>query len=401
MSPVAIELVDLVARWIHVIAAIMWVGNSLLFTWLDRTLQLPGDRAGPGSVGETWLLHSGAFYHVDKTLLGGRSVPRPLHWFYVQAFTTMGSGFVLLITVYWFGGRAAMADPSVALISHGAAVAVGVGAILLGVFVYQMMNRLVAPRAPSLSMVAWIGSLAAIAFTLTHLLSGRAAFLHVGAMLGTIMATNVWETILPSQRELVASVDQGRAASPEVSARAKRVSIHNNYFTFPVILLMLSNHFPGFYGHRYNWLIMFVLIAVGALVRHIMNIRFTFKRWVPALAGTCVVAFALLYGILKIGAAPERVVASLASERVDFADVRHVIDRRCAVCHSDRPTDLTFGPKAGGIAFDTREQIDARAARIHARAVVSRTMPPANKTGISESERALIARWFAQSAAAR
>ena len=394
MSPAAVEYVDLVARWIHVIAGIMWVGNSLLFNWLDRTLQPPGRDAAPGSVGETWLLHSGAFYYVDKTLLGGRTIPKPVHWFFVQAFTTFWSGVVLLIAVYWAGGRAAMTDPSVADISHGVAVGVGIGAVIGGTLIYQLMNQLVAPRAPALSLAIWLGSLVAISFALTQLLSGRAAFLHVGAMLGTIMASNVARTILPSQRELVASVNEGRAASAAVSARAKRVSIHNNYFVFPVIVLMVISHFPGFYSGGLNWVVLFILVAAGAAVRHVMNIRFTFRQWAPTLAAIGIASIAALIAVKNLGRAGESSPAATHAGPVDFAEVRHVIDRRCSVCHSERPTDLSFGPMPGGVAFDTPAQISQHAGRIHERAVISKTMPPANRTGITEAERRLLAAWY-------
>lgn len=390
------ELVDLVARWIHVIAAIMWVGNSLLFNWLDRNLQAPGQRSAPGSLGEIWLLHSGAFYYVDKTLLGDQKMPRPLHWFFVQALTTWGSGFVLLVAVYWVGGRAAMTDTAVATLSQLQAVMIGVGCVFGGALAYEIANRFIAPRASRAAAVFWIASLAAIAFALTQLLNGRAAFLHVGAMLGTIMAMNVAQTILPSQRELVASVNEGRGANSEVSARAKRVSIHNNYFVFPVIVLMLTSHFPSLYGNRFNWFLLLVLVVTGVAIRHIMNIRFTWKLWRIALAGTSAVGLLFLYAIMRMGLVDAetsgRIVPISDSGTVNFADVRHVIDRRCAACHSSQPTDMNSGIAPGGVAFDTPEQIMAKASRIMERAVVTRTMPPGNKTGITAAERAVLAR---------
>jgi uncharacterized membrane protein len=389
------EILDLVARWVHVIAGIMWVGNSLLFNWLDRNLERPKD-AAPGSLGEIWLLHSGAFYYVDKTLLGGRALPRPLHWFVVQAMTTWGSGVVLLIAVYWAGGRAAMADPGVALLSHGQAVLVGIAAIVLGSALYDAMQRTVATRAPRLASAVWIAGLTAISIALTQLLSGRAAFLHVGAMLGTIMAMNVAHTIVPSQRQLVASVGGGGIADPAVSDRAKRVSIHNNYFVFPVIVLMVSSHFPGVYSNRLSWLLLLILVAGGAAVRHVLNIRYTMRAWPGALTATMLAGVVALYATARFGAAPQLPASTDASEPVTFAEVRSVIDRRCTVCHSAQPSDMTFGVAPGGVRFDTPEQIELLAARIHERAVLTRTMPPANKTAMTDSERALLGRWTTQ-----
>ncbi len=377
----------------------------MLFNWLDRNLQKPGSRSASGSIGEIWLLHSGAFYYVDKTLLGDQKMPKTMHWFFLQAFTTLGSGFVLLIAVYWAGGRAVMADITVANLTHLQAVMLGLGAILVGNFIYQTSNDHIAPRSPGLSAVVWIASLAAISIALTQFLNGRAAFLHVGAMLGVIMATNVGRTILPSQRALVASIEKGGDAgeAKKLSDRAKRVSIHNNYFTFPVILLMVSNHFSALYSNRLSWILLLVIFTAGALIRHIMNIRFTWAPWKPALAATGVAGTALVYGLILAGNAgltigPARpplgnLPDSTTLTAVSFGEVRHVVDRRCAVCHSSNPIDLSFGVAPGGVMFDTPEQIMARQSRILERAVVTRTMPPANKTRITDAERAILGAW--------
>ncbi|MGI9140008.1 MAG: urate hydroxylase PuuD [Gemmatimonadaceae bacterium] len=392
MSASGWELVDLVARWVHVIAGIMWVGNSLLFNWLDRNLEPPKD-AAPGSLGEIWLLHSGAFYYVDKTLLGGRSLPRPLHWFVVQAMTTWGSGVVLLIAVYWAGGRAAMADPGIAPLSHGQAVITGIAAIVVGAALYDSMQRFVAPRVPRAATFVWMTGLTTISIALTQLLSGRAAFLHVGAMLGTIMAMNVAHTIMPSQRQLVASVGEGGIADPAVSDRAKRVSIHNNYFVFPVIVLMLSSHFPAVYSSRLSWLLLLIVLAGGAAVRHMLNIRYFTRAWPSLLTATIVAGVVAMYAVMRLGAPAQVSTVADSSGPVVFAEVRSVIDRRCTVCHSANPSDMTFGPAPGGVRFDGQDQIESHSARIRDRAVLTRTMPPANKTAMTEAERALLGRW--------
>lgn len=399
MSGSTIELLDLVARWIHVIAGIMWVGNSLLFNWLDRSLvsaQSPGQTKKP--IGTIWLLHSGGFYYVEKTLLDGEQMPAPLHWFKWQAYTTWLSGVALLFIVYYAGGRAAMNDPTVASMSHFEASLVGIGSILAGWALYELTQRVIAPRAPAAAAALWISGFIAIAVGLTQTVSGRAAFVHVGAMLATIMAGNVAMTIVPSQREQVASVTEGRGADPVVSGRAKRVSIFNNYFTFPVIVLMVSSHFPSLYGHRLSWLPLLVLVAAGAAVRYVLNMRWTFAGWIPLLAGTIAVSLALLWGIVRFGAAPVPAIAASTGGPVSFEDARHVIDRRCTVCHSETPADMTFGAAPGGVRFDTREQMESRAARILERAVRTQTMPPGNKTNMTDAERDLLGRWAAEAA---
>ena len=374
----------------------MWIGNSLLFNWLDRSLQSPtGTGQTRSPLGSIWLLHSGGFYYVEKTLLAGEQLPRRVHWFKWQAYTTWLSGMALLVVVYYLSDRAVLADPSVANLTHAQASAIGIGAILLGWGLYEAMQRVVAPRAPAIATLIWLTGLVTIAIALTQLLSGRAAFLHVGAMLGTIMAGNVVFTIVPSQRELEKSVIEGHAAaSAALSARAKRVSIHNNYFTFPVIVLMVSNHFPSVYGLSMNWLALLVVCVSGAAVRHVLNLRWTYPQWKTALAGVIGASIVALYLLLHLRVESAPSIATTSTGPVTFADARHVIDRRCGACHSAHPSDLTYGGAPIGVMFDTPEQIIARAARIKERAVLTRTMPPANKTKITDDERAIIGRWI-------
>ena len=403
MSGMAWELADLVARWVHVIAGIMWVGNSLLFNWLDRSLDAPsGSTQTQKPVGNVWLLHSGGFYYVEKTLLEGQELPAPVHWFKWQAYTTWFTGFLLLIIVYWAGGRAVMADASVSSLSERAAMFVGIAAVFGGWALYELANRFIAPSAPKASAIIWIGGLTAIAIALTQLIDGRAAFLHVGAMMGSIMAGNVFHTIVPSQRALVKSVREGAAANLQaLSARAKRVSIHNNYLTFPVIVLMVSNHFPAVYGSRLSWVLLLVLIAGGAAVRHVLNIRWTFPSWQPVLWATMVATVVLLVGVMHAANAMDSPGAAVSASGVagstapvTFAEARHIIDRRCTQCHSATPTDPVFTTAPMGVMFDTPEQIEARKARILERAVVTKTMPLGNKTGMTDGERAMLSRWL-------
>ena len=393
------ETLDFVARWVHVVAGIMWVGNSLLFNWLDRSLLPPNTaQRGREALGTIWLLHSGGFYYVEKNLLRDEPLPVPLHWFKWQAYTTWLSGMALLIVVYYLGNRAVLVDSGPIALSHGVAVGVGLGAIAGGWAIYETTQRMVAPKAPKVAAAVWIVAFVIIAIDLTRVLSGRAAFLHVGALLGTIMAGNVFFTIVPSQHDLVASVARGGAGDPAISARAKRVSIHNNYFTFPVIALMVSNHFPAMYGSRWNWLLLLVIVAAGVAVRLVLNLRFTWPRWKPALVATLAASVAAIYGILVVPPPSGSTVTTGAPETVTFADARHVIDRRCSVCHSMNPVDSSFGPAPSGVAFDTPDQIIERVSRIQERAVATRTMPPGNKTYMTDVERAILAKWISEGA---
>jgi uncharacterized membrane protein len=393
MSPAVREILDLVFRWMHLIAGIMWIGNSLLWNWIDRNLVSTGEE---GIQGEIWLLHSGAFYRMEKDLTGWDRA-RTLHWFKWQAYTTWLTGAALLVVVYYASGGALLIDPAVRDLTPTQAVAIAAGTIVGAWLAYDLVLGRLLSRMGRMGAVAGFALVLGVAYALTHLLSGRAAFLHVGAMLGTLMAGNVYRVIMPSQRVLVAAAERGERPDPEPSKRAKERSIHNNYMTFPVIVLMLSSHFPDVYASRLNWLLLGVLVLAGATVRHLLNIRFTFPRWKPALAATFATTLGALVLLLARPAAPR---AYTEGGRVTFAQANAVIQKRCTVCHSASPADRTFGAAPAGVAFDTPEQILARVERIRARAVETATMPPANKTFATPEERALLGRWIAQGARA-
>jgi uncharacterized membrane protein len=385
------ELLDLVLRWVHVTAAIMWIGNSLLFNWLDRNLK-PAARAREGSMGEIWLLHSGAFYEVEKTLTPGVELPRPLHWFKWQAYTTWLSGAALLIVVYYFAGAALLAAPGAAL-SSAQAIGISAGTIVFGLLVYEVLWRSPLARTPSLGTLVSFLLLLAAAWALGRVFTGRAAFLHVGALLGTIMAANVKTKIVPSQRAQVTAVERREPPQRRLSEQAKLRSIHNNYMTFPVIALMLSSHFPSLYGQTASWIALGVLVLGGAAVRHILNVRFGWRPWVPALAGTIAVSVGALFllgtrgrsGVLDRGE---------AAAPATFEAAQVIIQQRCTVCHSAAPAIRTFGVAPGGVSFDRPEDISRLADRIETRAVTTKTMPPANLTFMSDQERAVLAAWL-------
>lgn len=415
LSGPTIELLDLIARWIHVIAGIMWVGNSLLFNWLDRSLRAP---SGPDSYGDIWLIHSGGFYLVDKnkgerSAAGARSLPSPLHWFKWQAYTTWLSGAALLVVVYYLGGRALLVDPTIADTSPRAAVLLAVGTIVGAFLLYELTWRTIGARAPRIAGAISIALLVVAIELLLARLSARAAYVHVGALLGTLMAGNVVFTIMPSQRELVAALSAGREPSQQIADRAKTHSIHNNYLTFPVIVLMLSGHFPSLYSGPANELTLFTLLAGGAAVRHVLNVRFAYSRWRWALGAVIAGTVLLLAARLGIGpfdgrtrsavSGPGEFDSAMASlpATVSFDDARRVLDRRCAACHSATPSDVSLGVMPGGVAFDTPAQIQAFAQRIRERAVTTRTMPPANATRMTERERAILAKWTSEGASVR
>jgi uncharacterized membrane protein len=396
------ELLDLVFRWVHLIAGIMWVGNSLLFNWLDRNLVRDAG-GGERHVGRIWLLHSGGFYDVEKKFLAPSEMPRVLHWFKWQAYTTWLTGVVLLTLLYWTGGATLMIDPGIARLTPGQAHGIGVVVLVGGWLVYDGVWRLLG-RFERVATAVSLAFVAAVVWGLTHLLSGRAAFIHVGAMLATCMAGNVAMHIVPSQRRLVEATRAGRPQDVRISDHAKQRSIHNNYMTFPVLFTMLSNHFSSVTGSSMNGLLLGVLFVGGALARHWLNVRFTLRAWIPAFAATVTAtlgAVGLLVIVPGAGAGRAAQAAVASGPPVAFASVRFVLRERCAPCHSDAPAIVSTPPAPLGVRFDTPEQIALWSDRIKFRAVVSRTMPLNNRTAMTDDERDLLARWFEQGAPAR
>jgi uncharacterized membrane protein len=385
-------IADVALRWLHVIAGIMWIGNSLLFNWLDRSIRpaaAPRDR----SLGEIWLLHSGGFYQVEKTLaLNGHATTRDVHWFKWQAYTTWLSGAALLITVYYATGGALLANPDNPLPLY-ATIGASIAVFVIGWKVYDGIWRSPLKQRSELTAGLCFILLLLLGWVLLRVFTGRAAFLHIGALLGTLMVGNVAHHIMTAQRAFIAEIESGVPGDERLSHAAKLRSIHNNYMTFPVIVLMLSSHFPLLYAAPHAWAVLGVLLLAGAGIRHILNVRWTFAAWPSALAGTVAVTLLALY-VLTLQ--PTRARAAADDAPVDIEAAVAVVHKRCTVCHSVSPADRTFGAPAGGIMFDTEQQIAHMSARIEARAVVTRTMPPANQTHITEDERALLARWAEQ-----
>ena len=386
------ELLDLLIRWVHLIAGIMWIGNSLLFNWLDRNLERP-EGSPEGFEGRIWMVHSGGFYDVVKKQLEPGQMPERLHWFKWQNFTTWASGIFLLIVVYYLGGAALMIDPAIKALSPVAAVGVGVGAIVGAWIVYDVLCRVLIKSSTAFGVVGF-ALLGGIAFGLTHLLSGRAAYIHVGVVLGTIMTGNVWMVIVPSQRELVAATNEGRAQDPEIGKRAKQRSVHNNYMTFPLLFMMISNHFPSTYGQSLNWIVLGVLMVGGALVRHFMNIRFVWRGWLTAATATILASVLALFVLTK----PKESHSAANAPRVQFSTAQNIVVKRCVPCHSETPTDDVFKVPPVGVRFDAPASIRALAPRIKERACNLKTMPLANKTNMTDEERALLAAWIDQGA---
>src|SRR5881394_700965 len=387
---------NLLLRWTHFIAGIAWIGSSFYFIWLDRALATP---AAPraGVEGDLWMVHSGGFYQVEKRRPGPGEVPAVLHWFKWEAMFTWITGISLLVLVYYLSG-AYLLDPTVSRISRSAAIALGLGLLVVGWLVYDGLwsSRLATRPPPRLATTISLILLAGVTYALCRLLSGRAAFMHIGSLLGTIMVANVWMRILPAQREMLAATRGGRPADFTLGERAKQRSVHNSYMTFPLLFIMLSNHYPATYAGAANWLVLLLLCVAGGAVRHAMIGRGASARRV------LIPAAAALAGAIALSTPKAAATTSSTADAVpSFATVRAVVVQRCLPCHSRFPSDHTFGVAPAGVAFDTPESIPGFAPRILVRAVETQTMPLANKTGMTGDERALLARWIAAGAPLR
>jgi uncharacterized membrane protein len=383
------EWLALLLRWIHVIAGIMWIGDSLLFMWIDSHLS-PDPQGRRDVTGVTWLLHGGGYYHLEKRLLVPGQVPPRLRWFWLEATTTWLSGFLLLILVYYMSADAMMVDPTVSPLSPRQAVGLGLGMLAGGWVVYDVLWRSPLRHRPPWAVALSGIALAAVIYAATHLLSPRAAYLQVGAMLGTIMAANVWVHILPPQWRMLQAARAGRPVDYSLGVHAKTRSTHNTYITFPVIFTMISQHFPAVYAARPPWLVLLLFVVLGAGARHLMLVGW---RASPA---TAVVTAAALATVVSLTAAPLLAPrpAAVPAEVPTLAEVRAVIALRCAVCHSETPAMPGVASPPGDVRMDTPRQIRALASRIRARAVEQRTMPPGNVTGITDDERELLRRWI-------
>jgi len=383
------QWLNLALRWAHVIAGVAWIGTSFYFNWLNSRIA-PAERPEPGVSGELWSVHGGGFYRVVKYTVAPERLPATLHWFKWEAYATWLTGFALLVLIYYLGAAAYLIDPQVARLGVGAAIAVGIGSLVAAWLVYDALCRSPLGQAPlALASVLFVlGTI--LAWALSELLAPRAAYMHVGAALGTIMAANVFRVIIPSQREMVAALTQGRAPNATFGKQAALRSLHNNYLTLPVLFVMVSGHYPATYGHRLSWLILAGLTLVGVATRHWFNLRNEGRpnAWLLPGAAIAMLALALITAPRGGGAAAGGAGAAA------FADVRLVVARRCAPCHSAAPTTPGLAAAPAGVAFDTPQEIRDQAARILVVAVETRTMPLGNVTGMTEQERDLLARWI-------
>src|SRR5438128_226340 len=350
----------------------------------------PPERAEPGVAGELWSVHGGGFYRVVKYTVAPERLPRTLHWFKWEAYATWLTGVALLVLVYYVGARAYLIDAQVAALGPAAAIAIGVGTLVVAWLVYDGLCRTPLAERPGLFAALLLALGTALALGLTRVFSARAAYMHVGAALGTIMAANVLMVIIPAQREMVAAMTAGRDPDAARGRQAALRSLHNNYLTLPVLFIMVSSHYPATYGHKLNWAILAALAVIGVATRYWFNLRNQGRKnvWILPAAALALVALALV-------TAPRSGPAlSSVGSQVSFADVRLIVARRCAACPPSAPTTPGIPAAPLGVLLDTPDEIRANAPRILTVAVDAHTMPLGNVTGMTVEERVLLGTWI-------
>ncbi|MGN6082860.1 urate hydroxylase PuuD [Trinickia sp.] len=385
------DWLNLAIRWLHVVAAIAWIGESFYFVALDNSLKKPKDQTlvERGVFGELWHVHGGGFYNMQKYMVAPAQMPDDLHWSKWPSYTTWMSGFGLFTVLYLFSPSTYLVDPNVLPMSPVEAVAAALAFLTAGWIVYDSLCRLLGHKDGALGICVGLYVLVA-AYLACHVFSGRAAYLIVGAMLATIMSANVFFVIIPGQRKMVNAMLKGEAPNPIYGKRGKQRSVHNTYFTLPVVFAMLSNHYAMTYTHPYNWAVLVAILFAGALIRQFFVMRHRGQvLWYLPVGGVALLALALAVTLPR-PVMPQAQAANAPA--VKLADIRPILQQRCAECHSAHPTLMGSAP--AGVLFDTPQEISTNAQRLYEQAVVLKAMPLGNVTKMTPDEREKIAAWF-------
>jgi uncharacterized membrane protein len=398
MESYLLEWLQLVFRWLHLITGIAWIGASFYFVWLDNSLKEPPQwKKDKGIKGDLWSIHGGGIYEVAKYELAPEKMPETLHWFKWEAYTTWLTGMVLLIVIFYLGADSYLIDKRVADLTQAQAIGLGLGFLVSGWVIYEVLcSTPLAKNGYAIGGVL-IGIAVVYAYALTHLFSGRGAYIHMGAVIGTIMVGNVFRVIMPSQRALVAAIEKGEPPDPAWGAKAKLHSTHNNYLTLPLLFIMISNHYPMTYSHEHSWLVLLAIIAITAFARHYFNLQHKGIKRPIILVVAAIAAATLAYAI-----SPKPVVSERAStakfETSEISNVKNILTQRCATCHSAAPSDDVFTTAPLGMMLDTIDEMQQWAPLIKTRSVDTQNMPFMNKTQMTDEERAIVAAWIAAGA---
>jgi len=403
-DPIVAHWVDLVVRWIHVITGIAWIGASFYFIHLDASLRRT-DRLPAGVGGEAWQVHGGGFYRMQKYLVAPAELPKELTWFKYEAYSTWLSGFALLVLIYYLSADLYLIDPAVMDLPVWAAVLISVLSLALGWLVYDRLCRSRLGARTALLCAIGFAFLVAATWGYTQVFSGRGAYIHAGALIGTIMVANVFFVIIPNQKVVVADLIAGRKPEPALGQQAKQRSLHNNYLTLPVVFLMISNHYPLGLATRWKWAIVALVLVAGGVIRHFYNAR---HAGAPSPWWTWAVAGAAMTLVVWLSAAPPRASDEVAAtggtaapsrpEAVAFAQVETIVLSRCSMCHAAEPLWAGLAAPPKGVRLDTPEMIRRHAEQIRLQATLTHAMPPGNLTALSAEEREVLAAWIAAGA---
>ncbi len=390
-EPHMMEWLNILVRLMHITFGIAWIGASFYFVFLENALNRT-ENVRDELAGNLWAVHGGGFYYLEKYKIAPQKIPKHLHWFKYEAYFTWISGFTLLFVVYYFNAKAFLIDKNVLDMSSLAAVSIGIGSFVVAWIIYDVLCKTsLVKKGMWFALVGFIIA-TGFAYFYAHVFSGRAAYIHFGAMLGTIMAANVFFVIIPSQKAMVKAAKEGKPLNPALGKNAGLRSLHNNYFTLPVLFVMISNHFPSTFGNAHSWLVLAAITLGVAGVKHYLNLREKGQLSVWILPASILIILGVAYVT-----APQ-VSTSNCKKTVEFSEVNTIFQSRCVTCHSSKPTDKIFIVAPNGVMYDTPEEIVKYKDKIMQRAVVTETMPLANQTHMTKEERELLRCWIEQGA---
>ncbi|HNF44804.1 MAG TPA: urate hydroxylase PuuD, partial [Ferruginibacter sp.] len=385
------EWLNIVVRLMHITFGIAWIGASFYFVFLENALNRTKD-VRDELAGNLWAVHGGGFYYLEKYKVAPKTIPKHLHWFKYEAYFTWVTGISLLFVVYYFNASALLIDKNVLDITAMQAIGIGIGSFVVAWIIYDLLCKSPLVKQPLLFALIGFVILTGLAYFYTKVFSPRAAYIHFGAMIGSLMVANVFFVIIPAQKAMVNAAKKGLPLNPQLGKNALNRSLHNNYFTLPVLFVMISNHFPSTFGYGQPWLILAIISLGTAGVKHYLNLREKGQLSVWVLPVSIVI---LLAGAFI--SAPSKNPGA-CNEKIEFSTVNAIIQERCVSCHSSKPTDDVYKAAPNGVMYDTPEDIVRKKDLIMQRVVLTKTMPQNNKTNITEKERDIIRCWIEQGA---
>ncbi len=384
------EWMNIVVRLMHITFGIAWIGASFYFVFLENALNRTKDIRDE-LAGNLWAIHGGGFYYLEKYKTAPKTIPKHLHWFKYEAYFTWLSGFCLLFVVYYFNAKSILIDKNILNIGPLTGIGIGVASFIVAWVLYDLLCKTALVKQSILFAIIGFIICVGFAWFYCRVFSARAAYMHFGAMLGTLMAANVFFVIIPAQKAMVKAASLGLPLNPQLGKNALLRSVHNNYFTLPVLFVMISNHFPTTFGYEYPWVILAIITLGTAGVKHYLNQKEKGQLSVWVLPASILILLAAAY--ISAPAKP-----GACNEEISYSQVNSIIQSRCISCHSAAPTDDFYKAPPNGVAYDTPEKIVQLKDKIMQRVVVTKTMPQNNKTNITEKERDIIRCWINQGA---